>query len=116
MMFALIGNLFIVMFLWGLFTFTMYIFRVRKTLRKYKDNPNIKGIHIVNGQVKVIEKDEAENQNVIDGEIIEEKKEMVYDSVCNQEVVKSDAYHMIRDGESYYFCSWECRERFLKSL
>ena len=118
-MFTFIGNIFIVMFLWGLFTFTMYALRVRKTLRKYKDDPNIKGVHIVNAQVRVIKNDKdndatEKNQNVIDGEIKDETKDMVYDSVCNEEIEKSEAYHIIRDGESHYFCSWECREKFLE--
>jgi len=115
------SNLLIVMFLWGLFTFTMYAFRVRKALRKYKDDPNIKGVHIINGKVRVIEKEKDQDsikkdQNVMDGEIKEETKDMVYDSVCNEKIAKSEAYHIIRNGESHYFCSWECREKFLGSL
>ena len=110
MMLSFIGNVFTVMFLWGLFTFTMYAIRVRKTLRKYKDNPDIKGVQIVNGQVHVIEKDQV----IIDAEIKEETKDMVYDSICNEEIEKSSAYHIIRDGVSHYFCSWECREKFLE--
>ena len=120
-MFTVIGNLFFLMFLWGLFTFTIYAFRVRKALRKYKDNPNIKGVHIINGQVRVIEKEKEKDiiekdQNIMDGEIKDETKDMVYDSVCNEEILKSEAYHIIRDGKSHYFCSWECREKFLESL
>ena len=120
-MFTFLANAFIVMFLWGLFTFTMYALRVRKALRKYKDDPNIKGVHIVNGQVRVIEKEKNNNtsevnQNVVDGEIKNEIKDMVYDSICKEEIAKSEAYHIIRDGESHYFCSWECREKFVESL
>ena len=111
-MLSIISNIFTVMFLWGLLTFTMYVVRVRKTLRKYKDDPNIKGVQIVNGQVHVIEKD----QKIIDADIKDEIKDMVYDSVCNEEIEKSSAYHIIRDGKSHYFCSWECREKFLASI
>lgn len=118
-MLTILGNLFMIMFLWGLFTFTMYALRVRKTLRKHKDDPSIKGVHIVNGQVRVIKKDEnnvKKDQTVIDGEIKDETKDMVYDEICNEEIAKSEAYHIIRDGKSHYFCSWKCREKFLESL
>lgn len=111
-MLAILGNIFTVMFLWGLFTFTIYVVRIRKALRKYKDDPNFKGVQIVNGEVHVIEKEE----NIIEAEIKEETKDMVYDSVCNEEVEKSNAFHVIRNEESHYFCSWECREKFLESL
>lgn len=108
----IISNIFMVMFLWGLFNFTMYVVRVRKTLKKYKDDPNIKGVQIVNGKVHVIEKD----KNVFEAEIKEETKELVTDPVCHEELEKANAYHVIRDGQSNYFCSWDCREKFLESV
>ncbi len=111
-MLSIIGNIFMVMFLWGLFGLIMHMLRFRRTLRKYKDDPNVKGVQIVNGQVRIIKKDE----NVMEGEIKEETKDMVYDEICDKEIEKSKAYHMIRDGKSHYFCSWECREKFLESL
>ena len=56
-MLAILGNLFIIMFLVGLFNFTIYAFKIRSFVRKNKDNPNIKGVKIVDGQVHVIEDD-----------------------------------------------------------
>jgi len=40
--------------------------------------------------------------------------DMVLDSVCNTYVPKNKAYQVVRDNETHYFCSWECRERFIQ--
>lgn len=110
-MLTIINNLFVIIFIWGLFNFTMYVVKVRKAMRKHKDNPNVKGIKIVNGQVHVIEDD----KNIFEAEIKEEVKEMVTDPVCHAQVERSQAYHVISEGQSQYFCSWDCREKFLES-
>ena len=110
-MLSFISNIFTVVFLWGLFTFVMYILRIRKIMRQYKDNPNIRGIQIINGQVHVIEKED----HIVDAEIKEESKDMVYDPVCHAEIEKTSAYRMVKNDTDYYFCSWECRDKFLES-
>lgn len=84
-----------------------YLFKIRKIIKMNKDNPNIQGITIVNGQVTVIEKSETKKTNA------EVTKEMVKDSICGKELEKEKAYRVIKDGEEYFFCSWECRENFL---
>lgn len=111
-MLAILGNIFIIMFLVGLFNFTIYAFKIRKVVRKHKDNPNVKGVTIVNGEVKIIEDD----VNVLEAEIKEEVKELVTDPVCNKELEKVQAFHVIRNNESHYFCSWDCREKFLEPV
>ncbi len=38
---------------------------------------------------------------------------LVQDPVCKTYVPKSQALHETKDGKTYYFCSEECRKRFL---
>ena len=108
--FGIFGNLFVMMLLLGLFNFIIYAFKVRKVVKKHQDDPNVKGVKIVDGKVEVIEKDAT----ILDAQIKEEIKDMVTDPVCHAEIEKTKAYHVIRNDESHYFCSWDCREKFLK--
>jgi YHS domain-containing protein len=38
---------------------------------------------------------------------------MVKDEICNTYLPKEDAIKEIREGKEYYFCSQECRQKFL---
>ncbi|MGL4344463.1 MAG: hypothetical protein ACRCTE_04630 [Cellulosilyticaceae bacterium] len=88
--------------------------KIRKVMKMHKDNPNIKGISIVNGEVKVIEKDGAVVGDLTStAPIIEVEK--VKDLICGNELEKKDAYRIVKDGVEHFFCSWECREKFLAS-
>ena len=40
---------------------------------------------------------------------------MVKDSVCNTYLPKEDAIKEIVEGKEYFFCSKECRQKFLES-
>ena len=40
--------------------------------------------------------------------------EMVKDDQCGTFVAKNNAYIVHIDNINYHFCSWECREKFLK--
>ncbi|HHX59731.1 MAG TPA: YHS domain-containing protein [Epulopiscium sp.] len=111
-MLAILGNVFVIMFLVGLFNFTLYAFKIRSAIHKHKDDPNVKGVKIVNGKVHVIEED----MTILEAEIKEEIKVLVTDPVCNKELEKASAFHVIRNGESHYFCSWDCREKFLEPV
>ena len=93
----------------SLFNLVVALFKVRKVLKMQKDNPNIQGISIVNGEVKIIEKDQVAFKAE------EQEKDLVVDSVCHKEIKKSEAYRVVKDGQEYFFCSWECREAFLKN-
>lgn len=91
----------------SLFNLLIYIYKVRKIIKMNKDNPNIQGISIVNGEIKIIEKQ---------GPVVEKEPiEMVKDPVCGKEISKKDAYRVVKQGVEYFFCSWECREAFLKA-
>ncbi|MFZ7104007.1 MAG: hypothetical protein ACOWWO_15315 [Peptococcaceae bacterium] len=41
------------------------------------------------------------------------KRIIVQDLECNKAIDKSKAYIVINDNQEYYFCSWDCRNRFL---
>lgn len=83
-----------------------YLLKIRKIIKTHKNNPNIQGITIINGEVKIIEKNPVEKQ-------VEPIKEKVTDLACGQEIEKEKAYRVLKDGKEYFFCSWECREAFL---
>ena len=91
----------------SLFNLTRYVLKVRKIIKMHKDNPNIQGISIVNGEVKVIEKVPSEQP-------VQKQEPKVVDYLCGEEIDKKDAYRVFADGQEYYFCSWECREAFIK--
>ncbi len=112
-MFAIIGNIVVIMFLVSLFNFTIYAFKIRKVIKKHQDDPNIKGVKIVNGEVEIIGKDDP---TIIEAQIKEEVKDLVTDPICEKELEKAKAFHVIRDGVSHYFCSWDCREKYLESV
>ncbi len=40
---------------------------------------------------------------------------MVKDEVCNTYLPKEDALKEIAEGKEYFFCSKECRQKFLES-
>lgn len=39
---------------------------------------------------------------------------MVEDKICGMKLQKEKAYIVIRDNEEHYFCSWDCREKFIQ--
>ncbi|MEG0012977.1 MAG: YHS domain-containing protein [Cellulosilyticaceae bacterium] len=101
-------NVFLIMMLVSLFNLVRYMFKIRKIMKVNKDNPNIKGISIVNGQVKVIENEAFPPVQDIE-------KDLVTDPECGIELEKKDAYRIFKNGKEYFFCSWECREKFLEN-
>lgn len=103
-------NLFLVFTLVSLFNLVRYTLKVRKVMRQHKDNPNVRGITIANGEIKVIEKNTEET--------IEKsaQTELVIDPSCGKEIEKKDAYCIFKNGKQYFFCCWECREQFLDSF
>lgn len=110
--------MFLDMFLYGMLFFMLlsmfnlirYMLKIKKVMKMNKDNPNVKGISIVNGEVKVIE-----NTPTIDlATPIEE--DLVEDETCGKKLEKKDAYRVFKNGKEYFFCSWECREKFLAHI
>jgi len=40
---------------------------------------------------------------------------MIKDEICNTYLPKEDAVKEIHEGKEYFFCSQECRRKFLES-
>ncbi len=89
-------------FLVGIINSIIGMFKIRKVLKEHKNDPNIKGIAIVNGEIKLLEKENGKALNT----------EKVNVHCCNKMVNKNDVYRSFIDGKEYYFCSWECMEKF----
>lgn len=104
--FEIVSNIILISMLISLFNLLRYMFKIRKVMKMHKDNPNIKGISIVNGEVKVIESQSAEGAEA-------DTTEWVEDAICGEKVEKKDAYRIVREGQEYFFSSWESREQFL---
>jgi YHS domain-containing protein len=101
-------NVFCLVMAFSIFNFIRYMLKIKKLINQYKDDPTVKGISIVNGEVKIIQdKDIAPVAAV--------PKEVVIDPVCGAELEKKDAYRVLRNGEEFFFCSWECRQKFLET-
>lgn len=107
MVWDFIVNMIILVGVISLFNFMRCLFKIKKVIRDNKDNPNIQGITIINGQVKVIEKKPQAPLKV-------ESIPTVLDEICHKSIKKEDAYRVLVDGKEHYFCSWECREAFMK--
>lgn len=107
MVLEFILNMMLLISLISLFNLARYLFKIKKVLKQHKDNPNIQGISIVNGEVKVIEKVTSQQ---IEQPIIPK----VVDEICGKEVNKAEAYRVVKGEQEHYFCSWECREAFVK--
>lgn len=93
----------------SLFNLIRYSLKIKKVMKMHEDNPNIKGVVIVNGHVKVIEKKPGEQE----GEK-QSTRAMVQDEVCGKMIKPEDGYCVMINGKKHYFCSWECREAFLR--
>ncbi len=102
-------NMFLVIILVSLFNLARYIFKIRKIMKMHKDDPNIKGISIINGEINIIAKNEHSEETQVN--LI---KELVHDPICGKSIEKREAYRILKEGKEHFFCSWECREKFLE--
>lgn len=100
-------NMVILVGIISLFNLMRYTLRIRKVIKDNKDNPNIQGISIVNGEIKVIERKPQ-------SEVRAESVPKVIDEICHKPLRKEEAYRVYMNGEEHYFCSWECRETFIR--
>ncbi|KJS80669.1 MAG: hypothetical protein JM58_18535 [Peptococcaceae bacterium BICA1-8] len=41
------------------------------------------------------------------------EKILVKDLECNREIDRSKAYILIKNKQEYYFCCWDCRNKYL---
>ncbi|HOA81542.1 MAG TPA: hypothetical protein PKK61_10850 [Defluviitaleaceae bacterium] len=69
---------------------------------------------------KALERSKEANNNInpIDKELdIKAEKsvevEMVEDAVCGKLINKSKSYQLYHDDKLFYFCSWDCRQKYI---
>ena len=43
-------------------------------------------------------------------------EEMVYDKICGRPIPRRNSYIVATDDGYHYFCSWDCREKFVENL
>ncbi|WP_010167591.1 hypothetical protein [Candidatus Epulonipiscium viviparus] len=96
----------LIIFFVGIINSLIGFFKLRKVLKDNQNNPNVTGIAIVNGKIEVIEKETMPKNESI----------QVKAYCCNKLINKEDAYRLFVGGTEYYFCSWECEEKFKKTL
>ena len=88
-------------FMLGRFILNLYIGskKVSKANKnKEEDNQNINNWH---ERVKKIKKE----LNML---------EMVKDEVCEAYLQREKAYQVVEDDKTHYFCSWECRQKYIE--
>ena len=39
---------------------------------------------------------------------------MVKDEVCEAYLQREKAYQVVEDDKTHYFCSWECRQKYIE--
>ncbi|SET37279.1 MYM-type Zinc finger with FCS sequence motif-containing protein [Natronincola peptidivorans] len=67
------------------------------------------------------QKIEADIDTVQSFSKVEEKEkevaiDMVFDTICETYVPKPKAYQVVEDDRTHYFCSWECRQKYIESI
>ena len=76
---------------------------------------------VIRRLIKALIKDKATTQTN-EGEIVDKNKEvyvekivieMVKDEVCGRSIPRTEAQILVKDNKKYYFCSWDCREKFM---
>jgi len=55
----------------------------------------------------------AEQEHVELKPEVNEEIEMVHDNICGCTLPKDEAYVLAKDDIRHYFCSWDCREKFI---
>ncbi len=65
---------------------------------------------------RVVEEDipQSASNSFPEADIKEAAIEMVLDEVCNTYVPINKAFQVVREDSTHYFCSWECREKFIE--
>lgn len=42
--------------------------------------------------------------------------DMVFDEMCEVYLPKTKAYQVVEDDRTHYFCSWECRQKYIDQV
>ena len=94
---------FVIMFF--VFKFILSIFAAYKVYSKEKRAVSQKNeIGVNTNNDTCIEDDESS------------KPEIVHDDMCDTFVLKDDAYIAAIGDDRHYFCSWECRQKYIDNI
>jgi YHS domain-containing protein len=63
--------------------------------------------------MKVDDNANLENSEMADETIKQDEHLMVEDQICNNFIDRRKAYIIVRNGKEHYFCSWQCRQKFI---
>ena len=63
----------------------------------------------------VPEPKDSDNNNQVRNTTMKESKAVTKDPICGMTVDEATALHAERDGETSYFCSGHCRQKFLST-
>ncbi len=102
---SIVMQFIMLLFLVGMINSIIGLFKIRKILKDNANNPNLEGIAIVNGEVKIIEKNKIEEKVLV--------LESIHTCDCGIKIAKDKAYRAFIGDEEHYFCSWDCREKFI---
>lgn len=85
-----------------------FIFVVIKMLIKSIFRIKIVRPKVVNDEVEASSKFQTDD-------IKETAIDLVLDEMCNTYVPKNKAYQVVGENTTHFFCSWECREKFINT-
>lgn len=85
-------------FLWSLMFFLLAVRMMEAAARHL--------VHRAKAQEKSMNRETVEKEGTAPIEIVR-------DLVCGNDVPKHKAYQVIRDNKTHYFCSWNCRQKFI---
>ncbi|WP_161821604.1 transcriptional regulator [Sporotomaculum syntrophicum] len=89
--------------IYGIFTF-LILPRVVKAVNRTDNLPQIReAVKKTDNEITVLKLDDKD------------KIDMVIDNVCGCILPWSKAYVLIINNTRHYFCSWDCREKFINS-
>lgn len=96
----LINSLFWIIAIWWLFS---------RMIRKINNVQHQKVLKI-NEELRNAHLDNQESEDKPDEAI---EVEMVEDEICGKFIEKDQSYQLYYKDKVYYFCSWDCREKYI---
>ncbi len=131
MVFEIIGIIVALLFLFSIVRAILVVIKFNKMAKEARENPEefkkkmeamqkMQGYAYINGEMKPVNPEEMEALikqamgEAVPPQDVNPVTPIVIDPICGKEVEKGTGYRVVKDGQEYEFCSWECREKFLK--
>lgn len=87
-----------------IFRFFITFFIFKTILSLFLNTKIVRKENLVNADTSTDASEENIQHVVVD---------MVYDDICGAYIDKSKAYQILEDDKTHYFCSWECRSKYI---